>query len=292
MGLSTYYNHQQHPNTKNHRPMKHLNQLLILILLSLASTFAIAQTGGNTVLVLVNGAKITSGQLNDWVNVAVSEGAKDSPELRQSIMNDLILREAVSQDAKKTGLLTAGNNAFKIKVAEQNAVLELWFAQYFKAHPLSETDVKAEYEKQVALSKEPQNNKEYKLSQIVVGSESEANQIIAQLNKGASFASLAQEKSLDKNSGSRGGVMGWALPSQLVPPINEIVVSMTKGQFTLKPIQTSNGWHIVMVDDVKPFVIPSFDDAKAGIAQSLVQQRRQEAVGALMKTIKISQPGK
>ena len=272
--------------------MKHLNHLLILILLSLASTFAFAQTGGNTVLVLVNGAKITSGQLNDWVNVAVSEGAKDSPELRQSIMNDLILREAVSQDAKKTGLLTAGNNAFKIKVAEQNAVLELWFAQYFKAHPLSEADVKAEYEKQVALSKEPQNNKEYKLSQIVVGSESEANQIIAQLNKGASFASLAQEKSLDKNSGSRGGVMGWALPSQLVPPINEIVVSMTKGQFTLKPIQTSNGWHIVMVDDVKPFVIPSFDDAKAGIAQALVQQRRQEAVGALMKTIKISQPGK
>jgi len=292
MGSSTYYNYQQHPNTENHRPMKYLNQLLILILLSLASTFAIAQTGGNTVLVLVNGAKITSGQLNDWVNVAVSEGAKDSPELRQSIMNDLILREAVSQDAKKTGLLTAGNNAFKIKVAEQNAVLELWFAQYFKAHPLSEADVKAEYEKQVALSKEPQNNKEYKLSQIVVGSESEANQIIAQLNKGASFASLAQEKSLDKNSGSRGGVMGWALPSQLVPPINEIVVSMTKGQFTLKPIQTSNGWHIVMVDDVKPFVIPSFDDAKAGIAQALVQQRRQEAVGALMKTIKISQPGK
>jgi len=292
MGSSTYYNYQQHPNTENHRPMKYLNQLLILILLSLASNFAIAQTGGNTVLVLVNGAKITSGQLNDWVNVAVSEGAKDSPELRQSIMNDLILREAVSQDAKKTGLLTAGNNAFKIKVAEQNAVLELWFAQYFKAHPLSEADVKAEYEKQVALSKEPQNNKEYKLSQIVVGSESEANQIIAQLNKGASFASLAQEKSLDKNSGSRGGVMGWALPSQLVPPINEIVVSMTKGQFTLKPIQTSNGWHVVMVDDVKPFVIPSFDDAKAGIAQALVQQRRQEAVGALMKTIKISQPGK
>ena len=292
MGSSTYYNYQQHPNTENHRPMKYLNQLLILILLSLASTFAFAQTGGNTVLVLVNGAKITSGQLNDWVNVAVSEGAKDTPELRQSIMNDLILREAVSQDAKKTGLLTAGNNAFKIKVAEQNAVLELWFAQYFKAHPLSEADVKAEYEKQVALSKEPQNNKEYKLSQIVVGSESEANQIIAQLNKGASFASLAQEKSLDKNSGSRGGVMGWALPSQLVPPINEIVVSMTKGQFTLKPIQTSNGWHIVMVDDVKPFVIPSFDDAKAGIAQALVQQRRQEAVGALMKTIKISQPGK
>ncbi|MBT8607087.1 hypothetical protein G6656_02165 [Polynucleobacter paneuropaeus] len=272
--------------------MKHINKILILILLGLASHFATAQTGGGTVLVVVNGAKITSGQLNDWVNVAVSEGAKDSPELRQSIMNDLILREAVSQDAKKTGLLTSGNNAFKLKLAEQNAVLELWFAQYFKAHPLSEADVKADYDKQVALSKEPQNAKEYKLSQIVVSSESEANQIIAQLNKGTSFATLAQEKSLDKNSGSRGGIMGWVLPSQLVPPINDVVLNMTKGQFTLKPIQTSNGWHIVMVDDVKPFVLPSFDESKAGIAQALVQQRRQEAVSALMKTIKISQPGK
>ncbi|MBT8583976.1 hypothetical protein G6694_04915 [Polynucleobacter paneuropaeus] len=272
--------------------MKHINKILILILLGLASHFATAQTGGGTVLVVVNGAKITSGQLNEWVNVAVSEGAKDTPELRQSIMNDLILREAVSQDAKKTGLLTSGNNAFKLKLAEQNAVLELWFAQYFKAHPLSEADVKADYDKQVALSKEPQNAKEYKLSQIVVSSESEANQIIAQLNKGTSFATLAQEKSLDKSSGSRGGIMGWVLPSQLVPPINDVVLNMTKGQFTLKPIQTSNGWHIVMVDDVKPFVLPSFDEAKAGIAQALVQQRRQEAVSALMKTIKISQPGK
>jgi len=87
-------------------------------------------------------------------------------------------------------------------------------------------------------------------------------------------------------------VMGWALPSQLVPPINETVVTMNKGQFTLKPIKTDNGWHIVMVDDVKPFVLPSFDEAKAGIAQALVQQRRQEAVGALMKNVKLSQPGK
>ena len=86
--------------------------------------------------------------------------------------------------------------------------------------------------------------------------------------------------------------MGWVLPSQLVPPINDVVLNMTKGQFTLKPIQTSNGWHIVMADDVKPFILPSFDEAKAGIAQALVQQRRQEAVSALMKTIKISQPGK
>ena len=121
--------------------MKQINKILIIILMSLASHFAIAQSGGGTVLVVVNGAKITSGQLNEWVNVAVSEGAKDSPELRQSVLNDLILREAVSQDAKKTGLLTTGNNAFKIKLAEQNAVLELWFAQYFKAHPLSEADV-------------------------------------------------------------------------------------------------------------------------------------------------------
>ena len=172
--------------------MKPIAKLLISALFLLVGGIAFAQSGPNNVLVVVNGAKITAGQLNEWVNVAVSEGAKDTPELRQSIMNDLILREAVSQDAKKSGLLTSGNNAFKLKLAEQNAVLELWFAQYFKAHPLSEADVKAEYEKQVALSKEPQNTKEYKLSQIVVGSEADANQIITELNKGASFATLAQ----------------------------------------------------------------------------------------------------
>jgi peptidyl-prolyl cis-trans isomerase C len=39
---------------------------------------------------------------------------------------------------------------------------------------------------------------------------------------------------------------------------------------------------------VRPFVMPSFDQAKNTIAQELVQQRRQEAINALLKDAKVA----
>lgn len=247
-----------------------------------------AQAQTSKTLLTVNGTKITSAQVDQWVSVSVSEGAKDTPELRQSILNDLVLREAVNQEAKKSGLLTKGNNAFKIKMAEQNAMMDIWFSQYFVDHPVTNDDVRAVYDKQVELSKDPKNSKEYLVSQIVVANEAEGAELIKQINNGASFADLAKVKSLDQSSGQQGGIVGWALPTQLTPPINDLVPNLTKGKVTQTPVKTSNGWHIIKVDDVRPFVMPTFDQARNTIAQSLIQQKRQEAVNALMQSTKIS----
>ncbi|MBU3629153.1 peptidylprolyl isomerase [Polynucleobacter sp. AP-Reno-20A-A9] len=262
---------------------------LIPILLAATCFFLNSvQAQPSKTLLTVNGAKITNAQVDQWVSVSVSEGAKDTPELRQSILNDLVLREAVAQDAKKTGLLTKGNNAFKIKMAEQNAMMDIWFSQYFADHPVTNDDVRAVYDKQVELSKDPKNSKEYLVSQIVVANESEGAELIKQINNGASFADLAKAKSLDQNSGQQGGIVGWALPTQLTPPISDLVPNLTKGKITQTPVKTANGWHIIKVDDVRPFVMPTFDQAKNTIAQSLIQQKRQEAVNALMQTTKIT----
>jgi peptidyl-prolyl cis-trans isomerase C len=262
---------------------------LILFLFAAAVFFLNSvQAQPSKTLLTVNGAKITNAQVDQWVSVSVSEGAKDTPELRQSILNDLVLREAVAQDAKKTGLLTKGNNAFKIKMAEQNTMMDIWFAQYFASHPVTNDDVRAVYDKQVELSKDPKNAKEYLVSQIVVANEAEGVDLIKQINSGASFADLAKAKSMDQTSGQQGGIVGWALPTQLTPPINDLVPNLTKGKVTQTPVKTSNGWHVIKVDDVRPFVMPTFDQARNTIAQGLIQQKRQEAVNSLMQTTKIT----
>ena len=248
---------------------------------------ALAQVVGGD-FVTVNGSKITANQINEWVSFATSEGAKDTPELRQSILNDLVIREAIDQDIKKTGLLSKGNNAFKVKLATQNAKMELWFAQYFAAHPITEVDVRAEYDKQVEMSKDPKNAKEYQISQIVLASESDGNQVLAQLKSGSSFESLAKERSIDKVSAQNGGLVGWALPTQLASPMNDIVLGLSKGGVVLKPILVGNVWYVIKVDDVKPFVLPSFDQAKASVAQAMVQKERQAAIQGLLSNAKIS----
>ena len=248
-------------------------------------TTASAQSGA--VLTTVNGSKIYTSQVNEMVSLAVANGAKDSPELRQNLLNDLVLREVIAQDIKKTGLLNKDNNALKLKLAQQNTMLELWFAEYFKQNPVTESNIRAEYDRQAALSKEPQNSKQYEVSQIMVATEAEAAEIIQQINKGAKFEILAKDKSLEKMSGAQGGVVGWVLPAQLAPPLDVLIVNLGKGAVAQSPIRTNNGWHVIKLDDVRPFVIAPFDQVRNVISQELLQQRRQQAINGLIQNAKV-----
>ena len=264
---------------------KILSKTLASIAISCATLAAYAQSG--PVLTTINGSKIYASQVNEMVSMAVANGAKDSPELRQNLLNDLVVREVITQDIKKTGLLNKDNNALKLKLAQQNTMLELWFAEYFKTHQVTEADVKAEYERQAALSKEPKNAKQYEVAQIMVATEGEAAEIIKQINNGAKFEVLAKEKSLEKLSGAQGGVVGWVFPFQLAPPINDLIVNLGKGKVAQSPIKTNNGWHVIKLDDVRPFAMPAFDQVKNNITQELVQQRRQQAINTLLKDAKV-----
>ncbi len=258
-----------------------------LVAVSLLAAFAVnAQTG---VLGTVNGSPITKKQLDDWVKNAVANGAKDTPELRQSLLNEVVVREAVLQDVKKAGLVSKENNEFKVRVAQQNVLMDLWFAEYFKSHQVTESDVKAEYDRQVSLTRDGRNSNEYKLSQILVATESEAEAIISKLNSGSSFESLARERSLDKTSAAQGGAINWVLPDQIMPPIGDIVINLSKGKIAPNPIKTQIGWHIVRLDDSRKYKIPAYDDAKQSLAQNLMQRKKQEAVEELMKRSKVVQ---
>jgi peptidyl-prolyl cis-trans isomerase C len=263
-----------------------LKYFLYLSLYCLASV-AVAQ-GSNSVLATVNGVKITLGQLDQYVLLATAQGAQDTKGLRENFLNDLVVREAIVQDVKKTGLLSKGSNALKLKIAEQDAIMGLWFAQYFAEHPISEAEVRSEYEKQAAISKDPRNSKEYQISQIVLPNESEAQQVISELKRGVSFDKLAKDKSIDKATSQNGGSVGWILPSQLSSPMNDLVVGLGKGDVISKPVQIGSAWYVVKVNDQKPFVLPSFDQAKVTISQALLQKERRDAIQSLMKSVKIA----
>lgn len=264
--------------------LKSIVALFITSVVAFGSMTVQAQ-GSGQVLGVVNGGKIYVKQLDDAVKNAVASGATDSPELRKSIADELVVREAILQDLKKTGLATNSENDFKVKFAQQNVLIDLWFGEYFKKNPISEQDIKAEYDREVTLSKDPKNANEYKISQLVVGNEKDAQEIINKLNLGSSFDSLSQ------GSGVRGGKTDWVLPGLLGPQVGEVVIGLSKGGVAAKPIQTQVGWVVVRVDDIRKFRMPSFDESKNAIAQGMIQQRKQAAVGELMKKVTVT-PGK
>jgi len=261
---------------------------IAIFALALIALIAWVMVQKSNTLASVNGARITKSQVNEWVDEAVAQGAKDTPELRQATLNRLIFRQAALQEVEKMGLLKDKGNAFRVQIAPQNTEIELWFATYFKDHPIADADLKVLYDQQVAASKDPKNAYQYQVSQIVMPTQEEAQQIIEQLNKkGSSFEAIAKDKSTDKESAQRGGLIGWLMIGQAAPPIGEAVQGLSKGQMTQKPVLTRFGWHIIKVDDIKPVTIASFEQSKGNLAQAAVQQRRQEAIDNLLKSSKV-----
>jgi parvulin-like peptidyl-prolyl isomerase len=81
---------------------------------------------------------------------------------------------------------------------------------------------------------------------ILVDTEEEANEIIAALESGEPFASLAQARSTDTGSGARGGELGWASIANYVPEFKEAVTNGEIGAI-LDPVESQFGFHIIQV---------------------------------------------
>jgi len=127
---------------------------------------------------------------------------------------------------------------------------------------------------------------EYRARHILVESEDDAKRIIRELNAGAKFETLASE-SKDPGSKSRGGDLGWALPSVYVKPFAEAMMKLKKGQITETPVKTQFGYHVIQLEDVRPVQVPPFDKVQARIRQQLTQRAIAERVAELREKAKI-----
>ena len=161
---------------------------------------------------------------------------------------------------------------------------------HFKKHPISNEQLREEYNKQKQfLGNGTDSATQYKISQIVLGAESEAIAVIARLQAGESFAKAAKDASLDSATKSQGGVLGWVSAQQLAAPVANVVVNLNKGSFSRLPIRVGDAWVVVRVDDTRSSKIPSFETSQNQLKQAIVQQYLGETVKRLRESARIIQ---
>ena len=231
----------------------------------------------------VNGISIPQARIDLRVKAAAAQGQPDSPELRKAIREDMINLEVISQEAKKQGLDKNTDVIEQTALAKESVLVGAYVQDYVKSHPLSDDQLKQEYEK----LKTNLGTKEYKVSHILVDSEDEAKAIIKQLDKKGNFEKIAKEKSKDAGSAEKGGSLGWAVPTNFVPPFANAMLSLKKGTYTKDPVKTQFGWHVIKLDDERSLKIPSFEELKPQIQQRLQQQAIQDFIADLRSKAKI-----
>jgi peptidyl-prolyl cis-trans isomerase C len=231
---------------------------------------------------MVNGVSIPQARVDMRVKAATSQGQPDSPELRKAIREDMINLEVMTQEAAKLGLNKNDEVAQQLELAKQQVLVSAFVQDYVKNHPISDDQLKQEYDK----LKSKLGDKEYNARHILVETEAEAKDIIAQLGKKAKFEKLA-EKSKDAGSAERGGSLGWAVPNNFVPPFANALLGLKKGEYTKEPVQSQFGWHVVKLDDIRDLKVPPFEELKPQLQQRLQQQSIQKAITDLRAKAKI-----
>ena len=251
--------------------------LAILGALAISPAFAEEKSAA-----LVNGVSIPQARIDMRVKAVTAQGQADSPELRKAIREDMINIEVMAQEVAKLGLDKNPEVQQQIELSKQSVLVNAFVQDYAKNHPISEDQLRQEYEKlKVKLG-----DKEYNARHILVGTEAEAKDIIAQLNKKAKFEKLAA-KSMDAGSAARGGSLGWAVPGNFVPEFANALLGLKKGEYTHEPVQSQFGWHVIKVDDVRALKVPSFEEIKPQLQQRLQQQSIKKAVDDLRAKAKI-----
>lgn len=128
---------------------------------------------------------------------------------------------------------------------------------------------------------------EFNAKHILVASEQEAKDIIAELNKGGSFAKIAKDKSKDPGSKDKGGELGWFPANTMVKPFAEALSALKKGSVSAAPVQTQFGWHVIKLEDTRPLQAPEFDKVKDDLAKTLQQKQLDKLVLDLKAKAKI-----
>lgn len=258
--------------------MKLMHTLIAVAAFSVAPAVLAADS-----VATVNGKPIKQSIYDVISKDITANGQKIDDNTKSAIINELISSELIYQEAQKQGLDKQPDFVVREELARRKLLTSAYLQDYVKKNPVSDADTKAAYEQY----KKAYGDKEYSARHILVKTEAEAKDIIAQLNKGGDFAKIAKEKSIDPGSKDKGGDLGWFSPASMVKPFSDVAVNLQKGATSANPVQTQFGWHVIKLVDVRPAQPLPYEKLKDGIQKNLQQRNLEKMMADLRSKAKI-----
>ncbi|MDO5040967.1 MAG: peptidylprolyl isomerase [Peptoniphilus sp.] len=254
-----------------------------------------------------------AAQRNYVVQMSASEDVLQDPslenpkmtiaeELRKQTLDNLVQMELVKQDAEKKGIQvnqeeidkqleevinkSGGQEAYEEQL-KKVGLTTTFFEKYMKNADMTgkyyeklQEELKPTEEE---LKKYYEDNKDIyfsaKASHILVTDVDLANKLKKELDKGADFAELAKENSIDPGSAEKGGDLGEFTNGQMVKPFEDTVKVMKPGEIS-DPVMTQYGYHIIKLEEKAE---RPYDDVKEELENLYSQEKIQEYLDKLEK---------
>ncbi|HEY3910535.1 MAG TPA: peptidylprolyl isomerase [Stellaceae bacterium] len=218
---------------------------------------------GNTVVARVNGVELHLADV-EAAQQSLPPQAQKLPlaQIYPILLDRLVDGALVTEAGRSEHLDQDPSVQERLKLYQDHLIQQAYIERLLKGAE-SEDELKARYQK---LIQDQPPRQEVRARHILVKTEAEAKSIIAQLDKGADFATLAKKYSTDPGAAS-GGDLGYFTRDDMVPAFSAAAFALPVGKYTETPVKTEFGWHVILVEDRQVKKPPSFEEARAEVTR-------------------------
>lgn len=230
-----------------------------------------------------DGKKITMAEVYDQLNLLPPEMKDRSfQKLYAALLRRLIDSHILNKAAADLGL---DKNQETVDAMNKNAetMLQKLFVEGEVAKHLTEDEIKKNFDE--LKEKLPKDEKEVQLKHILVKTKEEAEALVKELEKdSAKFEDLAKEKSIDPQTKSNGGSLGFVRKTGLPEEFAKVVFEAKSGTVLPQAINMGpNGFSVVYVGEQRTAEPPKFEQVKGELSKALMPQYAVKVINKIKK---------
>jgi peptidyl-prolyl cis-trans isomerase C len=217
----------------------------------------------------VNGQDIKLSEVSEAAQ-ALPEEMRGMPSnmLFPMLLDQVIDRHAILVLARRQKLEQDPDVARMIARAQDQALQTALITR--EVGPLvTDAALRARYDRDIAGKP---GEEEVHARHVLVATEAEAKQVIADLKKGGDFAAIAKARSSDPGAASQGGDLGFFKRADMLPEFASVAFALKPGQTTETPVKTQYGWHVIRVEERRTAPPVPFDQARDELRQKMIQE--------------------
>jgi len=212
----------------------------------------------------------------------------DTPQGRKEMLDTMVIRELILQQAAKDGVDKSPDIEEKLQDLKKRIIVEAYLKKKVESDSqVSDDELKKFYEKNIDKFK---TGEQIKASHILVKTEKEAKDVLAQIKAGGNFEELAKKNSADA-SAAKGGDLGWFGKGSMVPAFEKAALALKEGEVS-GIVKSDFGFHIIKLTGKRAAGTRPFDEVKEQIKAAVLPSKQQEIFqkikDELKKTAKIT----
>jgi peptidyl-prolyl cis-trans isomerase C len=202
--------------------------------------------------------------------------------LYPALIERMIDAKLIFEAGRKEKLDADGEVKRRVQQFEERVVQEVYLNRLIEKQ-VTEDTIRKRYD---AFVKENPAKEEVSARHILVQTEAQAKDVIAELGKGADFAELAKTRSIDPAGKQQGGDLGFFSKEEMVPEFSEAAFKMKDGETSKAPVKTQFGFHVIRVEARRTASQP-LEEVREKLVSDMSQEIMNGVVSGLRKTAKI-----